>query len=381
MKIVYCLNSIRYLGGIQRITVTKANALADAPGYEVYIVVTDNKVGNIVQPLSPKVHLIDLDINYYEGDTERSAISDLFVSIYKRKLHKKALKQFLFELKPDIVISVGTSEKYMLLSMKKRTWKVIREFHFERFYRKKYSTTRFKRMVASFADFYDFHFKEKQYDKIVLLTQEDREENWHGWTKTVVIPNPVSFTCDNPSNLQNKTIAMVGRLDPIKNVGSMINAFKQVTEQHPDWCLKLYGDGAEKESLKKQIVDLGLQDNVRFMGFTNDVRAAFTQSSIATLTSLCEGFALVVIEAMECGVPVVSYQCSCGPKDIISEAVDGFLIPVNDEQLLADRICQLIENEELLQKMGKAAKEKAKTYHLDSIINQWLNLFRKLANK
>lgn len=90
MKIVYCLNSIRYLGGIQRVTVTKANALADVPGNEVYVVVTDNKVGAIVQPLSPKVHLIDLEINHYEGDTERSTFGNLLVSIHKRRLHKNS---------------------------------------------------------------------------------------------------------------------------------------------------------------------------------------------------------------------------------------------------------------------------------------------------
>lgn len=157
------------MGGIQRVTVTKANALADVPGNEVYVVVTDNKVGAIVQPLSPKVHLIDLEINHYEGDTERSTFGNLLVSIHKRRLHKKRLEEFLLNLRPDIVISVGTSEKYMLLSMKNRTWKVIREFHFERFYRKKYAVTRFDRLMASLADFYEFHFKIKKYDKIVLF--------------------------------------------------------------------------------------------------------------------------------------------------------------------------------------------------------------------
>lgn len=381
MKIVYCLNSIRYLGGIQRVTVTKANALADVPGNEVYVVVTDNKVGVSVQPLSPKVHLIDLEINHYDGDTERSAFGDLLVSIHKRRLHKKRLEEFLLNLRPDIVISVGTSEKYMLLSMKNRTWKVIREFHFERFYRKKYAVTRFDRLMASLADFYEFHFKIKKYDKIVLLTHEDREDNWHNWSKTAVITNAISFTCENPSSLDEKFVSMVGRLDPVKNCESMIRAFNMVAKRHPDWTLRLYGDGSEREKLQRLIADLGLQGNVELMGFTKDVRAAFSKSSIACLSSLCEGFALVIIEAMECGVPFVSYQCPCGPRDLITEGVDGFLVPVNDEETMANRICQLIEDEELRKTMGHAAKEKARNYHIDNITKQWMTLFNEVINE
>lgn len=381
MKIVYCLNSIRYLGGIQRVTVTKANALADVPGNEVYVVVTDNKVGVSVQPLSPKVHLIDLEINHYDGDTERSTFGNLLVSIHKRRLHKKRLEEFLLNLRPDIVISVGTSEKYMLLSMKNRTWKVIREFHFERFYRKKYAVTRFDRLMASLADFYEFHFKIKKYDKIVLLTHEDREDNWHNWSKTAVITNAISFTCENPSSLDEKFVSMVGRLDPVKNCESMIRAFNMVAKRHPDWTLRLYGDGSEREKLQRLIADLGLQGNVELMGFTKDVRAAFSKSSIACLSSLCEGFALVIIEAMECGVPFVSYQCPCGPRDLITEGVDGFLVPVNDEETMANRICQLIEDEELRKTMGHAAKEKARNYHIDNITKQWMTLFNEVINE
>ncbi len=378
MKIVYCLNSIRYLGGIQRITAIKANAIAEIPGNEVYVVVTDNKVGHVVQPLSTNVQLVDMDINYYDGDCDRSKLLNILVYKKKMRLHKRRLEEFLRMVNPDIVVAVGGFEKYMLLSMKKRTWKVIREFHFERFYRKKHSSTPLDRIKAFITDFYDFHIMEKKYDKIILLTEEDRNVNWHGWDNIAVIPNPVSFICDNPSELKDKTVTMVGRYDPIKNCGSMIRSFKMVVDRHPDWCLKLYGDGPEKELLLRMISDYGLQNNVYLMGFTSDVREAFCHSSIATITSLSEGFSLAIVEAMECGVPVVSYQCPCGPKELITEGVDGFLVAVNDEKAMADRICQLIEDEELRKKMGAAAKEKTTRYHIDNITKQWMDLFEEL---
>ena len=379
MKIVYCLNSIRGLGGVQRVTIVKVNALANIDGNEVYVVVTDNKHATLVSELSPKVHLIDLDINYYRGDRGRSKIANIIVYKQKMRKHRKALEAFLRDLKPDIVVSVGGFEKYMLLSMRKRTWKVVREFHFVRNYRKDHCKTWFDRVQATLTDFYDFHFKEKKYDKIVILTDEDKETNWEGWRNVVVIPNPVSYICDDPSPLTDKCIAYAGRFDPIKNCRSMVNAFSIVAQRHPDWTLKLYGEGNEYQSLKNQISELGLENNVLLMGFTKDIMNAYRQSSISLLSSLSEGFALVIVEAMECGVPVVSYQCPYGPKDLISEGKDGFLVPVGDEQMMADRICTLIEDEQLRRKMGVAAKEKAKQYHLDIIIDRWMKLFNDLV--
>ena len=158
MKIVYCLNSIRGLGGIQRVTVVKVNALAEIEGNEVYVVVSDNKNETEVAKLSPKVNLIDLDINYYDGDQNRSKIANIFVYSQQRRKHRKALYELLTRLKPDIVISVGGAEKYMLLSMRNRTWKVVREFHFERNYRQKYSKTWFDYILATLIDFYDYNF-------------------------------------------------------------------------------------------------------------------------------------------------------------------------------------------------------------------------------
>ena len=379
MKIVYCLNSIRGLGGVQRVTIVKVNAFADIEGNEVYVVVTDNKHATLVSELSPKVHLIDLNINYYRGDRGRSKIANIIVYKQKMRKHRKALEAFLRNLKPSIVVSVGGFEKYMLLSMRNRTWMVVREFHFVRNYRKDHCKTWFDRVQATLTDFYDFHFMEKKYDRIVILTDEDKEKNWKGWNNVEVIPNPVSYLCNDPSPLTDRCIAYAGRFDPIKNCRSMVNAFRIVAQRHPDWILKLYGEGNEYQSLKNQISELGLENNVLLMGFTKDIMNAYRQSSISLLSSLSEGFALVIVEAMECGVPVVSYQCPYGPKDLISEGKDGFLVPVGDEQMMSDRICTLIEDEQLRRRMGVAAKDKAKQYHLDIIIDRWMQLFNDLV--
>ena len=381
MKIVYCLNSIRFLGGIQRVTTVKANALADIPGNEVYIVVTDNKAGPEIHELSPKVHLIDLDINYYDHNQERSMLTNLIVGVAKGVPHKKALVKVLNQINPDIVISVGMSEKYMLTSMKKRTWKIIREFHSEKYYRSKHAYSLFKKIQGRLSDFYEFHYADKKFDRIVVLTEEDKETNWQGWSNVSVIPNPVAFKCDSPSDLTEKSVISMGRLEHVKNFSSLISAFNIVAQRHPDWTLNIYGDGSLKESLQNQINGNGLQNNVFLMGFSNDMESALRQSSIFAFSSLVEGFALVIVEAMECGLPAVSYQCPCGPKDIITDGKDGFLVPVNDEQMLADKICDLIEDENLRRQMAAAAKVRAQHYHVENIAKQWMELFNVVTNQ
>ena len=376
MKIVYCLNSIRYLGGIQRVTVVKANALANIEGNEVYIVVTDNKNGVITEPLSSKVHLIDLDINYYEDDYKSrwNVLKGIFI---KRREHKKRLASVLSEIQPDIVISVGQSEKNMIPSIKGK-WKTIREFHFVKDYRLRQAKSFFDKVLAWGGNLYDFNFKIKGYDHIVTLTHEDKEMNWKGWRNVSVIPNPSTFHTDKISTLNEKKVISVGRLTPQKNYASLIRAFKNVVNKHPDWTLEIYGDGPLEMELKSLIDQLNLKRHVFLKGFSSNIKEVMTNGSIYAMSSIFEGFPLVLIEAMTCGLPIVSYACPCGPKDIITVGKDGFLVEVNDEKELANRINLLINNDTMRKEMGENCIEKVQSFHIQIIIQQWMYLFKTL---
>ena len=380
MKIAYCLNSIRYLGGIQRVTIVKANALAEVPGNEVYILVTDNKNGILVHPLSPKVHLIDLDVNYYLDDwkSKWNILKGIFI---KRHKHKKKLTQALHKINPDIIISAGQSEKNMIPTIT-GNWIKIRELHFTRNYRQLHARSTFEQIVACIGDFYDYHYKIKGYDHIVVLTQEDKKDNWDDQPHVSVIPNPISFTNNHIlAELEEKKAITIGRLSYPKNYKSLINVWKIVTDKHSDWLLEIWGAGEAYKTLNQRIISLGLQNNIFLKGYTNDVSLKLAESSLFILSSIFEGFGLVIIEAMSCGVPVVSYACPCGPQDIIADGHDGFLVPVNNEKVLADRICRLIEDKELRKEMGKAARLKAEQYDIKNIIPMWMELFNQLINE
>lgn len=379
MKIVYCTDSICYLGGIQNITITKANGLAQM-GHQVWIIVTDNKYPPL-HPVDPKVQVINLDINYFEDDW-KSKFYVIKSILIKRKKHKKAILRVLNDINPDVVISTGTSEKNFLPNIRLNSIPIfIREIHNQKGYRLSHARNPFEKIMAIIGNWYDYSWNINKYDQIVVLTNEDKELNWNNNSKVCVINNPVTFGINiKTAPLINKKIITAGRLVHQKNYKSLINAWKIVNQKHPDWRLEIWGDGALKNELSKQINTLGLNNKVLLMGYTNDIISQMLQASGCVLSSLYEGISLVLIEAMSCGLPIVSYACQCGPKDLIEHGKNGFLCEVNDEKKLAEYICSIIEDDKLRIKMGQASKQKSGEFSIEKIASQWTNLFQTLIN-
>ena len=173
----------------------------------------------------------------------------------------------------------------------------------------------------------------------------------------------------------------MGRLFRQKNFISLIRIFRIVIDRHPDWELYIYGEGEERENLQNEINRLGLDKKVLLNGRTEDVGQALQGASIFALSSIYEGLPNVVIEAMSFGLPVVAYKCPTGPKDMLTDGCDGFLVDNGNEQVFADRICKLIESENLRKEMGANALAASKRYSPDLVIGEWMTLFRNLVNR
>ncbi len=378
MKIVYCTNSIDYVGGIEIITVFKANALAEIEGNEVYLLVTDYK-GSRDFMLSSKVKLIDLDITYFEHESHSP--SDILIQLQKKKKHFRKLKEILNKIQPDIVISTGSSEKHKLPFIKGK-WKLIREIHFEKKFRHKYASSVFSKARAYISDFVDYGIMINRYDKIVVLTKEDKITNWSKNPKVMVIPNPCKFeSLKSRDGWDKKNIISVGRLVAQKNFASLIRAFKIVHEKHPDWALTIYGEGGQRPLLESIIDSMRLKNCVSLPGITDNVSAKMLESSIFVLSSISEGFALVILEAMSSGLPIVSYECPCGPRDLLEGEENGYLVTVNDEVGLANALNILIEDKNKREAFGKNSLLKAKQYSIENIVNTWMELFNKLLTE
>lgn len=375
MRIVYCLNSIHTYGGVERITISKANALSCIGGNEVWIISLKNG-GKHAFPIDKRVHIIYLEVNYYQNDWNLNKLQQLWNLFLKKREHKKKLKDVLRSISPDIVISTSGMEKEILPSLSNPSFLLIRELHKTSKTRQNDAAVFIDKMIHLIGHFLDYSLFVRKYDIIVVLTKEDKEEFWSNNEKVIVIPNPLTISHSNESSLNNKRVIAVGRLTKQKNFSSLIHSWGIVQKTHPDWTLDIWGEGPQRNLLQQGIDTLELQNSIFLKGETSDIINKMIESSIFVLSSLYEGFGLVITEAMSCGLPVVSYACPCGPKDIISECKDGFLVPIGDEKALAERINYLIEHEDVRQQMGAAALEKSKQYSMDIIIQKWMKLFR-----
>lgn len=368
MRIIYCLNSLDILGGIERVTINKANALAEM-GHDVTIVVTDHKEdATFVQPLSEKVKFVDLKVGHWFGQYKwHSPIS-------KRFTYYRRLKEFVSEYNPDVIISVGQSEKQVISLLRTKAVK-IREIHFLSTYRK---YTYNKKWLAKILDFIDYKLIIRGYDQIVLLTNEDYHEQWIGdKKKTSVIWNPLTIT-PKLSNQQNKIVTCVCRLNNMqKNINELVDAFAIVAKKHPDWVLKIYGKGPDEDKIRVHINKLNLDKHILLEGYSDNVPKAMSEASIFAFTSNFEGFGLCIVEALASGLPVVTYQFPVGAKDILEGSDAGFLVPMHDIEMLAEKICYLIENEDMRKEMSLYAIKRAQDFEISNIMNQWINLFNK----
>ena len=371
MKIIYCLNSLDVLGGIERVTINKANKLAEM-GHNVAIVVTDHKEDAVfVQPLSKKVKFVDLKVGHWFGQKKwHSPVSKLYT-------HFVRLKKFVNEYCPDVIISVGQSEKQVISLLRTKAVK-IREIHFLSTYRK---YTYNKKWLAKILDFIDYKINIRGYDKVVLLTKEDFDNYYNGnKQKTVVISNPITIK-SQISQLTSKNIVTVSRLHVYKNIIGLVEAFNIVSKAHPDWCLKIYGTGPEEDNIKSYIKKTNLENNVILEGYTDNVPLVLSKSDIYACASVFEGFGLALIEALACGLPVVTYQFPVGAKDILEGSGAGYLVPMHDIEMLAKKICYLIEHEDVRKEMSLNAIKRAEDFEINNIMTQWIDLFNNLKNE
>lgn len=378
MKVIYCLNSIYTVGGIETATIIKANALTQH-GIEVFVAVTDN-LQNFKTGLSNKVNLINLNIDYYSDDW-KSKFKVLKGFIVKRRKHKKVLTQVLNNINPDIVISVGQCEKFFLPEIK-GNWKTIREFHYDRKYRIRANKSFFIRLISKLITLYEYKFILPKYNQIVTLTEEDKKSNWKASDNITVIGNPILIPTQTESTnyKASKKIIGVGRLVYQKNFNSMINCVERVFRKYNNWKLEIYGEGGLKGGLKEKVKKLGLENKIIFYGNELDKSKIYSDAAFLIMTSKYEGWGLILTEAMSYGIPTISYSCPCGPKDIIIDGKNGFLVPLDNENLMVEKICFLIENEELRIMMGNYAREYCKNFSISEIIKVWIELFNKLLS-
>lgn len=374
MKVVYCLDNLYLQGGIEHVTVVKANALAALPGYSVYILVLDT-FKKPIYTIDERVNIVDLNINY--SHLSRSSRIIYHIQECRIKiLHFLKLKKVLEKLAPDVVISTGLKGCHLLQCIFPSSSPLkVREYHFPRDYQERQSFTVLSKIRCSIEKYLDNFSKLYGYDKIAVLTEADKISNWQGFDrKVVVIPNPILAKHD-VELLGNKIVIAVGRLSQEKNFSELIAIWDNIATKYPEWTLQIWGDGWLRDNLQKQIQSCLHPSNVQLMGYTSNIINEMSKASIYAMTSVYEGFSLSLAQAMSVGLPVISYDCPYGPSSIITDGKDGFLVTLHDQETLAKRLCQLIDDEDLRERMGTQGKMSAKRYELNHIMSMWTALF------
>ena len=379
MKIVYCTDKIYKMGGLEIITIVKANALAEIPGNQVWIALADNRYSAIVR--LKKVSVFDLAVRYYEED-DRSYWHAMMDLRRKRKYHRQRLEQMLNDINPDVVISTGLSAKHFLPKMKINSNPVyIMELHSSRHLAMHQAQRWYQKLAVKLGDLYNNRFTYRNYDRIVVLTEAEKTGAWAKFGNITVMPNPLIKPAIAQSTCQAKVAITAARFEWIKNYESLINIWAKVILRHHDWTLQLWGQGPDEKKLKEQIERMGLQHHVLMMGYTSEVQKKMSEASIFLLTSRSEGFSISTIEAMSVGIPTIVYNSPGGLPYVVKDGVTGFLVPLNDEDAYVETVCKLIEDEELRKKMGLAALKESEQYKLDGIILRWMELFQELVAK
>ena len=383
MKIVYIYHSLALKGGIERIFTDKMNYLVRNYGYDITFV-TYQQVNN------PESYKLDKRIKRFDLNTcfwklyKYNGIIHFFKNISMRKLLKNRIALLLNDIKPDIVV-LTTNDFYISECFLDLPYNFIIESHtyidgiFES---TKHNSLAFK-YVSRILDIWHFS-KINKSRLLVSLTNRDKKY----WEKnirpnTVVIPNMVTnypFEI-NPYKHRPNRIICAGRLDEKKGFNYLIDAWKLIAAKYPEWRIDIFGHGELEAELNKKIIDYGLGNSIKINIPTDNIYKEYESSSIYVMSSLYEGFGLVLVEAMSCGVPCISFDCPNGPSEIITHGEDGLIVPLGDIGKLAEAIEWMIIHKEERQRMSDNARQKAKHYTAEAIMPQWVELFEKVAKQ
>lgn len=377
LKIVYLTPSLYIAGGVERVLTLKANYFAEHFGYDITIILTDGRGKPNAYPLSDKVKVINLDINFEELWT-CSFLKKIWVYLKKQRVYKRKLTEELMRIRPDITDSLLRREINFITDIKDGS-KKIGELHTSRLNNRNFKDNEINFLKALFAKYWNWSLvrKLRKLDKFVVLTNEDKE-GWVELNNVVAIPNPVSFTAKAQSKLTAKRVLAVGRYDYVKGFDRLLKAWAIVTSKHPDWTMAIYGDG-DKSPYEQLRQELQLDaHHCQLNGVTTNIQDEYLASAMYVVTSRYEGLSMAMLEAISCGLPLVAFACPCGPRDIVDDGINGYLVENGNIQQLADKICYVIEHPEERMLMGQQAKNKSEQYKIENVATVWQELFERL---
>lgn len=383
MKRILFFHEVFPSGGAERVTIDIANYLSDY-GYETFVALCRKKYDAV------GIHAIELpdqNINSLENaNAFIEIINSLVIDVFVLPIHLlEHLDYIMDHVKCKLVFaphSIPLWEAVAKVAVKGKSaegsWLKMLKWRLVTCPREKWFPKYAKPFIKRHKDVY------RRADAYVVLCEDYKNELIKKLdvplenSKFRVIPNS-ERQISSVNDQKKKQILFVGRLSYVdKRVDRLIDIWKRIYAQVPDWELLLIGDGAESESLQRKAADNNLQ-RIRFLGYQEDVSAYYYDASVLCLTSTFEGWGLCLTEAQVNGVVPVAYDCGAGVREIISPSgVNGFLVPPFSQSKYAQTLLKLLKSPELLKQMQQNVVVKAQEYSPQIVGKMWKDLFDSL---
>ena len=362
-KICFIVSNYNDGGGTERVLSQIANGLA-YKGYNISIV----SLGRGTKPH----YFTHSEISLYElnaiATRKKSRIKYLINKFLLARKKSNKVYNALLDIKPDIVVAVGIGfYRYIEKARKKLGVKTIA---WEHFCLSAYNLPQINksRKLAI-----------KNAEKVVVLSRQDLsayQKKYPRATNLKCIYNPIAFDVKESIDINNKVVVAAGRYVYEKGFDMLIEAWAKIADKIPEWELKIFGEGTERERLQRQIANLKLK-NVKLLGYAEKLDEEYEKASIFCLSSRYEGWGLVLVEAQAKGLPCISFDCKNGPREIIDDGVNGFLVKANDINQFAEKLLCLIQDKELRKSFSSNSQNQLHKFSTEKILDQWVELIEE----
>ena len=382
MNVLYLIKSFAIKAGTERVFCDKMNYLA-SHGYHVMLVTYEQGDYPNAFELNDSIIQRDLSTRFYVL-YKYSLLRRIIERRFLKHFFLKRLQLLVDDFQPQIIVTTTYQINLLdqILQLRTNAFLVLESHVACHKIQKSYNyPVGLKRFIARQYDSYYFK-KVSCFDRIVALTSSDAQEWRHYTNKVTVIPNPVTLYPDK-IEIKNKSfnrIICAGRLHEQKGFDLLIKAFSLISDKCPNWIIDIFGEGDDEGFLKQLIADEKLEDRIVINSPTSLIYDEYQKSDFYVLSSRYEGYGLVLLEAMSCGIPCVSFRCKYGPEEIITSGEDGLLVDDGNVQALADSMLWMIEHSVERKEMGKKARINVAKYKKDIIMRSWITLFNELCN-
>ncbi len=365
MKLFFLIGSMAKAHGVERTLADKINYMAEA-GHDVTLVTYEQGRHAAAFEISYRVRHIDLDCRFftlYRLSMPRRVVAAFMM----RQRFRQRLETLVSRLVPDAIVVTTYTWEFMrpIMSLRHRTH-IIVEAH-----------TAFNGEMTgrSWLDWSGRHMylhTLKECHLLIALTNSDAAA-WRRYIPRVaVVGNAVSYYCEDISHLQRERgrIVAAGRYHVQKRFDRLIDAFALVADRFPEWHVDIFGEGPEQQRLQQRIDSLQMAGRIRLCPATQDIFSEFKRSEMFVFSSDYEGYGLVLIEAMACGVAPVSTDCPCGPSEIIEDGKTGLLAKMEAADL-ADKMAWLMGHDAERHLMAQRAHAAAARFRKEQVMPQW----------